>query len=288
MIATTVTKVGKFLQLVRKGIACTQAGCVTGEPEGAEAWEPVLIAPHSRLLAGGASQFRSQPIHSVMSVFSSLPNATTVIAAKDPDYVSLGVGTEIIARATKGGINVKTQSTSPATADDAMITTVANDGSIVPLRAAAQGLFACRVNLTQVTLQLFFAGFNQTFTAVDPTASAGEGIGFVFDPTNALTSGVATYATNWLAYQKVNGVDVYSDTGVPVLAGIDVDLRCQYGSDLTPSYYINGNQVAVGFGSAATADATVAPLVGVKIVDVGTPVQHDFDLRYLTSERQIG
>jgi hypothetical protein len=79
---------------------------------------------------------------------------------------------------------------------------------------------------------------------------------------------------------------------------VDFDLDVAYDQGLVPSWFINGNQVAVNtpaagdravtLGSAGTSGAVLGVLVGVKIVDAGTPVQHDFDLRYLSAERFIG
>lgn len=300
MIATNEKTPGQFTTFVRR----TAPGLLTSQAQGPEAqeqWQQAFTPNFSGLITDAKGAWRGIPAHSATSTFVSLPNATSIAAGKDLYYVYIGTGTVVIARSTKGGINVKTQASSPATGDSAIVVGVSGQlTASLPLRAAAQPALRTLVNLTQGTLQLFFAGLNQTITAVDPTASSGDGAGFLFDPTNATTTGLAAavYQKNWIAFQKVAGVNSFFDTGIPVLVGADTALDVAYDSTLTPSWFINGDQVAlnvpaagipaVTLGVAGTANATLGALVGVKIVDAGTPAQHDFDLRFLSSERWFG
>lgn len=295
MITTSPKALGLFTKLAREGRdpapspthGTTQLGMVAAK----EGSQHVFVPPFCSLFTDTLGNYRAMPIHRALSVFNNLPNATSAAAGKDDLFISLGVGTEVIARATKGGINVKTQVTSPANADDALITGLANNGTNVPLTAAAQPRFATRVNLSQITLQLFSATFDETITSADPTASAGDGAGFVFDSTGAIHGLGAAANPNWLMYQKVAGADVFVDTGIPVVAGVDYDLECAYDQSLIPSFLLNGNLVGGPSTTgiiAGTSGHVLGFLAGVKIIDGGTPVQHDFDCRFISVERFIG
>src|ERR1041385_7340183 len=189
MIATKERALGPYTAFVRHtNDPATQS--IASGVEGQEAWQYVRVPRLCRLITDGKNNFRALPIHSAFSTFNLLPNATSLAAGKDDAYVALGNATVVIARATKAGINVKTKVSSPATADAAMIAGVSGSlSAALPLTAAAQPRLSLRVNLTQIPLQLFSATLDETITAVDPTASAGDGAGFVFDPTNALSSG---------------------------------------------------------------------------------------------------
>lgn len=269
----------KFLQLVRKGLF--------GAPEGSEKWETVETPPHSRLLCTAQGKFRAVPLFSAVSVFNNLPNATSAAAGKDELLVSIGTGTEVIARAAKGGVNVKTQVTTPADNDNAMLVGLANNGTNVPITSVSKPRFSTRISLSQITgLQASF-GFDENLTAVDPTGTAGDGAKFCFDPGKEITTGLAAGAeNNWILSQKKAGVDTFIDSGVPVAAGQVYELEIVYAEDLKPSYYIDG--VLVGTGVANTASATVGVVLGVQVNDASTPAQKDFDCRYVAVERFIG
>ena len=292
MIITNPQSLGNFTTFVRHG---RQSAPEPGKPvklgmgPAKEAWQTFFVPPLSSILTDGLGNFRAVPLHRAMSVFNLLPNATSAAAGKDDLYVSLGTGTEVIARATKGGINVKTKVSSPANADDAIITGLANNGTSVPLTAVSQPRMFCRVNLSQITLQLFSATLDETFTSADPSASAGDGAGFVFDPTGAISGLTSASYPNWLAYQKIAGVDVYVDSGIAVAAGVEYDLDVSYDAYRIPTCMINGEVVdTTADFDAGTNAAVLTPLVGVKIIDGGSPTQHDFDLRVLSVERLIG
>jgi hypothetical protein len=257
-----------------------------------EAWQTILVPPFCYLGTDTLGNFRAIPFHQAVSVFCNLPNATTLAAGKDENFVTIGTGTVVVARAAKGGINLKTQASSPANNDSAILTTVSPNASLVPLTVNSQPRMQTRVNLSQITLQLFSATLDQTITAVDPTASAGDGAGFVFDPTGALSTGLAVGTRpNWLAFQKINGVNTFIDTGIAVVAGLDYDLDVLYDNQMIPTLQINGAVVAgpqLGTLAAGTSGVTIGPLLGVQVKDGGTPAQHDVDVRFLSVERFIG
>lgn len=295
MITTSPKALGLFTKLSRSGRdpapyptqGTTQLGMVSAK----DGDQHVFVPPLCSLITNSQGNYRAIPIHAAMSTFQLLPGATSAAAGKDPYFISLGVGTEVIARAAKGGVNVKTQVTVPANSDDAMLTGLANNGTSVPLTSASLPRLATRVNLSQITLELFSATLDETFTSADPTVSAGDGAGFVFDPTGAIHGLGAAANPNWLMYQKVAGADVFVDTGIPVVAGVDYDLEVAYDTSLIPSFLLNGNQVggpATAGIIAGTTGHTLTALVGVKIIDAGTPTQKDFDCRFISVERLIG
>lgn len=242
----------------------------------------VPTAPFSRLVFDGNADPRAVPFGSCFTAFEYLPG-TAVAVSKDQQTVSLGTGTELVTRSPKGGIKVKTQATTPADNDNAMIIGVAATPSFVTWDLTAGSVvaprFRTRVNLTQITELQFGAGLDQNITSPIGNATAGDGAQFLFDPANESATGVTTYATNWILAQKVNGADTYLDSGVKVAAGVDYRLEIRWGADLKPTYYIDG--VNVGTGVAQTDDIAVGVVVGVQINAASPAGQKDFDLRYL-------
>ena len=261
-----------------------------GQVEGGDLRETVNTPPHSRLYVDVLGKSRFVPIASCETVFRLLPNATSLAAAKDDVIVSIGTGTEVIARAAKGGVNVKTQATTPADNDNAILIPGTGTALTVPITAVSQPRFRTRVNLSQITELVFGAGFDENITSPIPNATAGEGASFYFDPTGEVTAETmglpAAALANFILTEKVNGTDTFKDSGVQVIAGIDYELEIQIGEDLKPVYFINGAQVGVG-ASALTSGDSVSPVIGVQIA--GTPSgQKDFDCRYVAVERFIG
>lgn len=241
------------------------------------------VTPFSGLVVGWDGNFKSVALHGLLTFFRLLP-AAAVAAGSEKELVTLGTATEVIARSTKGGVNVKTQASSPADNDNAMLIGIANTASQVPLTAAAKPKFGTRVSLTQIAELAFGAGLDENITSPIGSATAGDGAQFLFDPTNEQATGVANYATNFILAQKVAGADTYIDSGVAVIAGQFYDLAIEYGADLKPRYYING--VLVGTGVAGTSGGNVHPVIGVQVA--GTGAQKDFDCQYVSVERSLG
>lgn len=229
----------------------------------------------------GSPRFQSSG--GAYTTFQNLP-AAALAAGKDDLLITLGTGTEVIARsATSGGVNVKTQVTSPADNDNALLIPVAANGMFAPLSAAAQPRFRCGVKLTQITELQFGAGLDENITSPIGSATAGDGAQFIFDPTNELTLGAAA---NWIAAMKVAGADTYVNTAIPVVAGRYYELEVVYGADRIPKFYIDGVLVATG-AAAGTANAQIGAVIGVQIS--GTPSgQKDFDCVFVEVQRNIG
>jgi hypothetical protein len=289
MITTNARPGSKYLRLVRQG--------TNGAPEGSEKLEVIEMPPLSRLICDAFGRFRAQPFSTAQTVFNLLPNLTSAAAGKDDLIVTIGTGTEVPTRSAKGGINVKTQATTPADNDNAILVSLTGSGMITPITAVSQPRFSTRVILTQITELVFGAGFDENWTSPIPSATAGDGASFYFDPADEAVTGLAGAATNWLLWEKVNGVDRVIDSGVPVLAGVPYELEVQIGADLKPAYYINGNLIDVSgtwtlmAGGTATGPAaltsgdSVGPVIGVQI-NAETPAgQKDFDCRYIAVER---
>ena len=358
MVNTDPRPIGKYLQLARRGDF--------GAPEGAEQNETITVPPHSKLIVDGSGRFRAVPFWTALTTFELLP-AASLAAGKEPLLVTLSDGstTEVIARSSKGGVNVKTQASTPADNNSAFVVSVAANAMNVPITATSQPFFACRVSLTQIT-QLFASfGLDENLTDPNPAGTAGDGAKFVFDPGNELSMGLeavsgvaassltasgltATFTTatahglddndpvtisgatqaafngtfriivtstttftyvmisnpgvltatgspvvtygavnNWVLHQKKAGADVYQDSEVPVIAGVDYDLEIIWGADLIPKYYINGK--LVGTGTVANTSAAIVGVVcGVQINAAEPSGQKDFDLRYVMVGRLPG
>lgn len=225
-----------------------------------------------------------------LDTFNLLP-AAAVAAGTSKFLITLGTGTEVIARAATGGVNVKTQATTPADNDNAFLLGIATTASSIPISAKSRIRWAARVSLTQITEIVFGAGLDENLTSPVGTATAGEGAQFLFDPAGentALTTALGAAAlANFILSTKVNGVDTYVDSGVAVQAGRDYELAIEIGADLIANYYIDG--VSVGAGVTALTDGdTVSTVVGVQINAASPAGQKDINVRYVAMERRIG
>lgn len=239
----------------------------------------IPITGLSTLIFDGAGNAVAIPFSSALDSFSLLP-AAAVAAGADDKLLSLGTGTEVIARAAGGGVNVKTQATTPADNDNAMLKPVASSAMIAVTGAATPIRFSTRVNLTQVSELQFGAGLDENFTSPIGNATANDGAQFLVDPGNESATGIATYATNFILAEKVSGADTYLDSGVAFVAGQDYDLSIALGADLKPLYYING--VLVGTGAAAlTSGHSLGAVIGVQINAASPAGQKDFSCRYV-------
>jgi hypothetical protein len=235
----------------------------------------------------GLGEARTESPWGFLTTFGLLP-AATVAAGSEKYLVSLGTSTEVIARASKGGCNVKTQASTPADNDNAMLIGIANTASSIPMSAKSLIRWAARVSLTQITQLQFGAGLDENITTPIGSATAGDGAQFLFDPTDelGLVSSKTMVAANFILATKIDGADEYIDSGVKVVSGVDYELEIQVGADLKAKYYINGVLVGTSV-TALTSGDTVSTVVGVQCS--GTPdTQKDFDVRYLSMERQIG
>lgn len=260
-------------------------GILIGEDE----WRQVPIAEGGTIGIDGIGNPIINPPLTYRTNFP-LPPAATITVATDTQTITTGVGTEVVARAAKGGVNIKTQVTSPTEGDNAIVTGAPGSGLASGLvNATSQLRFATRVAITDLGTAMFSAGLNQTNTDVDPSGAAGDGAMFLYnaspdDLTTATGLTVAQHA-NWVLASKVAGVDSYQATNVPVIAGVEYDLVIEIGTDLKADFYING--ALVGTGPALTTGATLISMVGIEGMEF-TTTQRGFDVRYIQLGRQIG
>lgn len=262
------------------------------DASGADSRQLVDVAAGGRIKFNAQGQMVGGPAIEHTTYFTILPGASA-LATTDPLYLLSGTGTEVVARAVKGGINIKSQATTPADGDNVLLAPAATTlGINAVLKPNAQPRFEARVAINTITALFASFGFDENITDADPTGTAGEGARFLFSPTGPGTTELTvdtglTLAqhANWILAHKVNGADTFTATTVPVIAGRDYELVIQIGSDLKAKFYIDG--VLVGTGPALTDGDTVASFIGLELT--GTPgEQKDVDVRYITVGRSIG
>lgn len=246
------------------------------------------IPIHGILKSEGDGSLRFMSPWGFLTTFPLLP-AATATGTTEQKLITLGTGTEVIARAAKGGVNVKTQATTPADNDNAMLIGVSGLYSVLTTNARTQIRFATRVNLSQITELQFGAGLDENLTSPIGSATAGDGCQFIFNPADegGIIAGQAgLVAANFILASKASGADTFQNSGVRVDAGRDYDLAIEIGSDLKPRFYIDG--VLVGTGAAVATAKNLGAVIGVQINAASPAGQKDFDVRFVSMEKSIG
>lgn len=237
---------------------------------------------------GGADLLRAALHDKAMphTDFALLP-AAAVATGSDKLVVITGTGTEVIARSTTGGVNLKTQATTPADGDNVFAAAVSTTAFNAPISSVSALHFATQIKIGATAFATMFASFglNENLTDVDPTGTAGDGAMFLYDPTEEVTTGLTTAQhLNWILCHKVDGTDTFTATDIPVVAGQLYDLDIVLGSDLKADFYIDGNRV--GEGPALTSGDTLAVFVGAELT--ATPDgQADFDCKSIMLARTV-
>lgn len=219
--------------------------------------------------------------------FDLLPVITTVVATSAK--YCLVVGTNAVSadvtQSTTGGASLATHG---ASGDSTLVAGVAATGWALPITATNLLAFRTRVMLASIASVIVSAGLNGTRAAadIDPTNAAGEGACFLFDPGVTVTTGLpaAAQQNNWILCMKVAGADTFIDSGVPVVANRDYDLRIVVGTDLKPVFYIDEVKIAVG-AAAHTSGQTEGILIGIKATTAAVKTLH---VRYASLGRAIG
>lgn len=214
------------------------------------------------------------------TAFELLP-ASSVAAGTDKNF-TLGGTSAISARGAGGGVTLTTKSSSPTTGDQSYLTPVASTYGIHAVTAQTLPRWFGTVTIPTITTLVVAAGFCENATDPDPTGTAGEGAMFLFDPGDTVTTaGVTTEQhANWILAHKVNGVDTFTATSIPVVAGESYRLKIIIGIDLTAKFYIN--DVLVGTGPALTSGDSVKAFVGV---ETKASAQRSVTLGYLVTDR---
>lgn len=253
--------------------------------------ESLLTRPNSTLAFDSQGRLSVVPLYGSSETFELLP-ATSVAAGTSKLVLLSGTGTELTARAAKGGANIKTQATTPADGDTVILAGVATTGFTVPIKPLSQAVFETRVAIGTTAFATMFASFglDENITDIDPSGTAGEGAKFLYDPTREVTATgfSAAQHLNWILAHKTDqapGTDSFTATSIPVVADTDYELRIEVDANLTANYYIDN--VLVGQGPALTDGDSFHVLVGAELT--ATPAgQADVDIRYLRVSRGLG
>lgn len=231
------------------------------------------------------------PIGGARTDFALLP-AAVVAVSTDLLILTVGTGTEVIARADKGGASVTTQASSPTIGDNALLVGVSGSAMRAKILAAARLHFRAVVAFTNDVGAGFFGSFglDENLTDADPSGTAGDGAMFCFVPNGAAALAVATGLTsaqhlNWICHTKVDGADAFIATTVPVQLNRDYLLEIKIGEDLIPRFYIDGNLVATG-ATALTSGDTVGAKLGIENVE--DTAQNSFECRMVQLARVMG
>lgn len=221
--------------------------------------------------AAGALKFDSleksyyEPRLTFSENWEFLPVITTVVATSAKAHLVTGTNavSASITRATKGGIKV---STAGATSDSTVLNAQTGCPGVVLLSATNAVKLRTQVAIGQLADCIVRIGFAVSASATDPAAIAGtDSVQFVFDYSNAMTTGLAAavYQANWLVVTKAaSGTAVFTNTGIPVIAAREYELRIEIGTDLLPLYYIDN--VLVYTGVTALGAVTMVQTQGIK------------------------
>lgn len=230
--------------------------------------------------------------------FELLP-AAAVAAGSDKLLLLSGTGTEVVARAPKGGVRLTTQATIPADNDQVQVAGVA-DTNMGKATTAANGFnligtaelrLAFGMALPAITSLFASGGYDENITDVDPGGTAGDGAKFLFVPSAdkgdlTVDPGLTTAQySNWICHYKVAGADVFAATTVPVVAGTDYQFEIVIGTDRKPRFYINNSLVYTGT-NAMTSGSQLGTLFGVE-VGASAAAQKSVDIRYVKVQRTI-
>lgn len=238
----------------------------------------VQVSPWGQVEIGPAGIAQGFTGNRIVDTFSLLPG--TSVAAGTSKYLTVaGTGTEVIAADTKGGVLLTTQASTPTAADNVLLSGVASTPFSFTIRNN-QRVFEAVVNLPSIADILGSFGLNENVTDPDPTGTAGDGVAFLADPNENVTTGLASALhANWILAYKVNGADTFADSGVPLAASTDVAFRIAIQSDLTAKCYIN--QVLVGTSPVLTSGDTVKAFLGL---ETDTSAQKSFVARRVSSD----
>jgi hypothetical protein len=95
----------------------------------------------------------------------------------------IGTGTEVIARAAKGGVNLKSQASTPADGDNVQLFPVATTCAMYALSQKSPRL-QTQVAINKITAVFASVGLDENAATndVDPSGTAGDGAAFLFAP----------------------------------------------------------------------------------------------------------
>ena len=209
--------------------------------------------------------------------------AATVAAGTSKLTIMTGTGTEVIARAVKGGIRLTTQASTPADTNDCMLAGVATTGHDVLLNDNSMPWFHTAVSLPAIATVIAAAGLSVQPASVRPADNTADGATFLADPANDAATGLtAAQLLNWVCVQTVASVETYTATTIPLTVDALVDFRIQFNSERKPLFYINGDLVATGV--AATTGGSWHSYVGIETTAAS---QASLDVGFIAVSRAI-
>lgn len=240
--------------------------------------------------------------------FTFIPTVITYATASTAAHaISLAVGSRLLTlggtgtveglpvRNSLGGATFPTRTTSAAQGDQIFVKgaigVASNSNFSCPIRAGSLMRFRAVANLTTITTIIASVGLNENVTDPDPSGTAGDGAMFLFVPAASkadltiVTGFTDAQHANWIIAEKVNGVDEYTATSVPVVAGQDYELVIDVGADLLARYYIDG--VLVHTGDALTSGDILTVFAGVETRATST-IPREIVLRTVELARQWG
>jgi hypothetical protein len=249
---------------------------------GVKSEQKLVVRPHASTELGPMGTWRAPTVNRVTETFPLLP-AASVAAGTSPFLVATGTGTDIITADVKGGVNLKTQATTPTAGDNVLLSGVANTPFSFPVRDTEREIEMV-INLTSISDITGSFGLNENVTDPDPAATAGDGVALLADPDETVTTGLtAAQHANWIVAYKVNGADTYAATDFPLVAGRDFHFRIAMAADYTCAVYIN--ETLVGTSPALTAGDTVKAFLGLQTNLTDAAGQRDFTTRLVSSDR---
>lgn len=251
---------------------------------------------------------RGMPHQTFFTNFANGIPADALAAGADPLMITLGTNDEAATLAGAfGGVRLSSAA-DPADEDSMMLKPGATAMAVAGKIAASGLLFESLVSVPESLADSYvYAGLNENVSAVDPSATAGDGAGFFYceydqagnitvNPTTAANGGLveADFA-NWILHQKVNGTDYFYRTDVPVVIGVPYVLTVEIGADLKPTWKINGVEVGelasgalstLVFKYALTSGDTVQPFFG-RILKENLAAVRNLDIAYVLLQRFI-
>lgn len=256
---------------------------------GEDKLESIQIKPGGRVLFDGLGAARGVPGNTTYDNFELLP-AAALAAGKDPFFLIVSTGTAQIARATKGGLSLKTRSATPTTGDTVYAAAVAETGASALLNAKSLPRLSGILSIPVITALFGFVGIEQNASDADPSGTAGDGVGICWAPDGAAALTVATGLTagdhaNLFVHHKVAGADVFTATNVKLVANRDYSFAIEFGADLKAKVYIE--DVLVATTGALTTATTLRTFAGVELTATALGVK-EIEVRHLCLERTVG
>jgi hypothetical protein len=243
--------------------------------------DKITLQPYSEITVDGLGMGKGRRFIGALENFELLP-AAAVAAATAKLVLSSGTDTEVVARAASGGVRLSTDATTIAT-NDVMVAGIVNTGHAVLINANTKAHFHTAVSLPQITTCIVAAGLNEEPDSVLPADCSGDAAFFLFDPTEAITTGLTTAQhANWILVQVIAGTATFTATSIQVNVDQQYDLRIEYDKDRKPTFIIDGETQSTL--SAQTDAQTLRSHVGIEATST---TQLSIDVGFIDVSRAL-